>query len=168
MASEEITHILTSPDKGVAKAEDELTKLSRLIMQDTNVTLGRWSSLMDRFLDDPYNHVPQNTKDRSSMRGNLNKEFKRPTMSWKVFLKFLRFLGPVKIRFEVHLVWSNKRTTIHGLNIAPRCSPQPEDIAGFDDLVPPPTEESAALEKRTDLPAIEDPGFIAFVKSLSE
>lgn len=135
MASEEITEILTSPDKKVGDAKDALSKLFRIIMADTNLTGYRWDALMTRYLDDPYNHVPKNAKDRSVERGNLNKHLKRPTMTWKVFMKALRFLAPIKIRFEVHLTWANKRTTIHHLDIKTRSGHTVEDIADYDRLV---------------------------------
>lgn len=115
--------MLSDPQKGVQHARGVLAYLFRKILMDIDLDMWRWQRLMNKFLEDPRNGIPPNGKDRSSARGNLNKELHRPRMTWKVFEKAMRFLGPVELRFEVHLKWEGGKRTKHGVNIALR----PED-----------------------------------------
>lgn len=71
-----------------------------------------FSSYLERYVSNPMNGVPQNIREKSSARGNLRKELLKPTMTWKVFMKGLRFLEVkfVKITFEVH--YSNNKTHV--------------------------------------------------------
>lgn len=85
---------------------------------DSFVIGDRWNKLMEDFLSDSRNSIPQNMKERSSARGNLQKEITgNKGMSWKVFCKALRFLGIIKfdiiinVKFEGnHLEYSFKET----------------------------------------------------------
>jgi hypothetical protein len=115
--NEELTRMLKLPDKGASEASGVLSKLWRGILVDLDVTHYTWGSLMLRYLNDPRNGIPRDVKDKSSARGNLNKELKRPRMTWKVFLKGLRFLGPVRIEFVVKLTWKTRTTTVHRLQL---------------------------------------------------
>lgn len=110
--------ILQQTDRGVDAAEGVLARLFRQILFDVNVNIYKWDSLMVKYLNNPINGVPQNGKDRSSARGNLNKELRRPSMTWKVFRKGLRFLNPKGIRFEVHLEWDSKKKTVHSVTLS--------------------------------------------------
>ncbi len=114
--------ILDQPDYGVREARGVLAKLFRTVMKNIGFTNTRWEVQMQRVLDDPRNPVPRNSKDRSSFKGNLNKALKGDRMTWKVFEKALRFLGPRSIRFEIHCTWGNGETSIHGFN---------QDLGGF-------------------------------------
>lgn len=58
----------------------------------TGITFTRWGSLMYDFIMDPTNNVPPNRRDQTSARGNFTKEFLKRNMTWKVFLKGLKFL----------------------------------------------------------------------------
>lgn len=118
--------ILNEPDKGMNRATSVLARLFRRILFENQIDVLKWSYLMDRYLDDPRNGIPKNGKDRSSARGNLNKELRRETMTWKVFRKALQFLGPTSIRFEIHLTWPNKKITTHHLDM-------PLQPTGIDD-----------------------------------
>lgn len=87
---------------------------------DSFVISSRWTKLMDDFLDDSRNSIPQNMKERSSARGNLQKEITgNKGMSWKVFCKALRFLGIVKfdiiinVKFEGNPVEYSFKDTVN-------------------------------------------------------
>ncbi len=108
--------ILDLPDFGARDARGVLAKLFRVVMKNIGFNHTRWEVQMQRVLDDPRNPVPRNSKDRSSFKGNLNKALKSDRMTWKVFEKALRFLGPRSIRFEIHCTWANGKTSIHGFN----------------------------------------------------
>jgi hypothetical protein len=86
--------------------EGVLARLYRVICQDTTgqrgITLIQWNKLIADYIRDKN----QTTLDRMSMRGNLNKEFRRTRMTWRVFckgmqiLKFLCFSVIVDAEFE--------------------------------------------------------------------
>jgi hypothetical protein len=72
---------------------------------------------MKRYLNDPRNGFAGNGKMRSSERGNLIKEIRRPDMTWKVFQKCIQFLDPLGVEFEIRLKWRNGKTTLHTLRV---------------------------------------------------
>lgn len=115
--SKDLDRMLGSPNKGVREATGVLAKLYRQILADLDITPMKFNQLMEKYLQDPKNKIPPDSKNRSSERGNLIKEMRRSDMTWKVFLKCIRFLSPVEMRFEVHLKWGDKKTTIHGVNM---------------------------------------------------
>jgi hypothetical protein len=106
--------ILSEKDKGVGTARNALARLFRQILRDLDIDPNRWHRLMVRYLMDPRNKIPANGKDKSSARGNLNKELRRDRMTWKVFNdKAIPFLNPVEVEFEVRMTWANGRKTVH-------------------------------------------------------
>jgi hypothetical protein len=117
--NEDLSDMLTSSDKGASQATGVLSRLFRQILKDRNTSMQQWTNLMLRYLDDPNNNIPRNGKDRSSARGNLNKELKRKRMTWKVFRKAMKFLAPKWIRFEVHAGWHDPTSpvSIHTINL---------------------------------------------------
>lgn len=71
--------------------------------EESFIVSGSWSTLMDNYLSDARNSIPQNIRERSSARGNLQKEIlNNKGMSWRVFIKAMRFLGALK--FDLKLV----------------------------------------------------------------
>lgn len=115
-----VKSLLDDPSRGVARcggASGALSKLFRQIVHDLDITLPEWNRLMIDYLRDPRNKVPDNRKDQSSMRGNLTKEFSRPDMSHKVFLKAMRFFQVVKITFSVELTFRSGRKTGHATEV---------------------------------------------------
>lgn len=123
--------ILGKEDKGLTEARGVLTHIFRKILMERGVNSYVWDRYMRSYLQNPLNQVPQNSKDRSSARGNLNKELRRDKMSWKVFVKALRFLGPMRIKFEVHLLWGNGETTVHSVELTQNhLSTEAEDDSG--------------------------------------
>ena len=111
-------NILTEKDRGVSTARNVLARLFRQILRDLKIDDTRWSKLMVRYLLDPANGIRPNNRSKSYTRGNMNKELRRPSMTWKVFNdKAIPFLNPIKIKFVVELTWANKQTTVHELQI---------------------------------------------------
>lgn len=115
--SDELKKLLSSADKEIPAAENVLSRLFRQILADLNINHSVWNKLMIRYLDDPRHGIPKAGRDRSSARGNLNKELRRPTFTWRIFQKGLRFLGPVSVRFEVHMEWPTKKVTVHSTRL---------------------------------------------------
>lgn len=84
-----------------------LAKLFRKLCVALDLGAFGWQQLMQQYLDNPANGVKNNPKDRATARGNLNKELIRETLSWKVFLKAIRFFGAVRADFTVRLELPN-------------------------------------------------------------
>ena len=112
--------ILESLDKGVDQAKHPLASLLRIVLRDLRINPYRWAQLMDNYLSDPRNGIPQTPKDRSSERGNLNKELRKPKITFNTLMKGLRLLNPVSVRLELHLRWHTDRVTVHGLDVLMR------------------------------------------------
>lgn len=68
---------------------------------DEYVSHGRYDQLMTNYVTDPRNCIPNNKKEQSSARGNLQKELLKSGMSWKVFIKGARFLDILKIDIQI-------------------------------------------------------------------
>jgi len=135
--SEKKNGFLDEPRMGIGSARGLLARLFRLILWEINFNGLKWNQHMDAYLDDPRHGIPPNVKERSTAKGNLNKELKHDTMTWRVFFeKALPFLNPLKVRFTVQLTWRTGKVTSHSIELHMRDAPleeQPEE----NDLDPP-------------------------------
>ena len=116
MARNKIEAILKSPDRDVSKTaggNGVLSRLWRQILWDLNIDSSQFGRLLQRYVTDPTNGVPNNRKDQISIRGNLTKEFARPHMTWKVFCKALRFINIKKIEIVLYAHHMNDKVTTH-------------------------------------------------------
>lgn len=103
--------LLNDPDKRVREARGVLSAIWRQFLALRNIDGFQWDRLMRNYLNDPRNGVRNNSRDRSSARGNINKELlKRDDITWRVFLKALNFLDPVKIVFSVRVTFKDGKT----------------------------------------------------------
>lgn len=119
MAKRSMMGILDDPEKRIRETKGIngiLAALWRVMLRDLRVTPGKWGSLMHDYVLDSRNGVPDNTKDRTSMRGNLIKEFSREGLTWKVFCKGLRFLQIIKIDLTITAHHENGRITTHKID----------------------------------------------------
>lgn len=95
-----------------------LAALFRRILSQIGMNGMRWSALMNDYLRDPQNGIPDNSRDQTSSRGNLMKELAKDTMTWLVFLKALRFLQAIEVEFIVRIRWKvTKRVTEHSATL---------------------------------------------------
>jgi hypothetical protein len=115
--NENLESILKADDKHKDEARGVLARMFRQILGETNTRPGEWTGLMNRYLSDPNNRIPANGKDRSSTRGNLNKELSRKSMTWKVFRKALRFIGATHVTLQLTLDWVKRPSTVHIMHI---------------------------------------------------
>lgn len=107
-------------------ASGVLAKLFNLIC--LSITDGKgysqveWNNLLTKFIDEGPHRVPLTAEKRQSIRGNWNKEFRRPKMMWRVFCKALQFQQAAN--FTIHVIGYRKDGTISecetGVNFAPR------------------------------------------------
>lgn len=123
---DQVNAMLTDPQKRVGEATGILSKLFRKILIELNVTPVKWNALMNAYLNDPRNRVPRDNRGRSSTRGNLNKELRKPAMTWANMEKAIRFLNPLKAEFTIKLTWRGGRTTVHSLSIGEESSGEEE------------------------------------------
>ena len=114
--SNKTEEILLDPNKQQRQATGMLSILFRRILADLNYGPYLWNQHVNRYLSDPRNGIPANGKDRSSARGNLQKELFRDAMTFKVFRKGLMLLAPLGIVLEVRLEWKD-RTTVHTIRV---------------------------------------------------
>lgn len=73
----------------------------RLLVDRGIVEHPHWSIAVHKFLLDPRNAIRDNKKDRALAKGNLQKELLSPDMTFKKWLKGLRFLDFEKIKITV-------------------------------------------------------------------
>lgn len=111
----DLSRILNDPRKEIQLARNPLARLYRKILMDLQIKPDTMNDNMLRWLDDPHNGIPNNGATRSSERGNLIKEMTRANMTWRVFMKCIRFLRPLNIKLTVELEWPGHRKTQHEL-----------------------------------------------------
>jgi len=92
-----------------------LAALYRKILLELGINNTKFNLLMEKYLNDHRNMVPQNSFDRSSTRGNLKKELLKLTMSWKAICKGIRFLHVYKFEVRLTLYHQNKQVTSHAI-----------------------------------------------------
>lgn len=126
--SRDIQSLLRNPDKGVERAYGVLPKLFRNILADLKVDNSQFNLLMSNYLNNPRNGFSHDPKKRSSERSNLMKEIVRSSMTFKVFLKCIKFLSPLEAKLTITLKFRD-HTTIHDFNLG-----RVSDIA-FDELI---------------------------------
>lgn len=99
--------LLTKTDDSFSTVTGNPHVLSFLIRQIIDrkriFNLQSWQVLMDRYLNDPSNNIPNNKIDQSTARGNLTKELCKRRMTWKSFLKGLKFFGFIKFELTLKL-----------------------------------------------------------------
>ena len=129
--------ILKDPCKQVSEATNSLAALFRIILTDRKLELDQWLKLVNQYLDNPENEVKRNGKDRSSARGNLQKEVFRNSMTFKVFRKALLVLNPKNITLTISLEWQNGTVTHHSTmmtNTAADIEAEEGELEEFDDV----------------------------------
>lgn len=121
MGRPKMQQILSAPDKGASKTpgiNGVLSRLFRLLMIDMKIDAMRWGSLMNAYIKDARNDIPNNRRDQTSIRGNLTKEFARPQMTWKVFMKAMRFLQVSNVKITIEVTHSSRpNPTLTSVNI---------------------------------------------------
>lgn len=129
--------VLNAPDKEVGQATGILAKLWRGIMGQYAMDEERYDRLMEMWLNNPRNGIPNDAKKRSSARGTLSKELFRDDMTWRVFLKAIRFISPLAVRIQVTVEWPFGRETTTEYRV--RVKDINLDLEGYD--LPPNDED---------------------------
>lgn len=121
MANDEINELLALPDKGVSKTKGVAGILARLFRQtlcDIGITPHRFhmlllesSSLNKLKYKDPATGSSGKTS-KFFAAGNLRRELVKPEMTWKVFVKGIRLLQPIKVDFSIAMTFKNGQVKI--------------------------------------------------------
>lgn len=148
--------LLNDPDKRVREARGVLTVLWRQLLFVLSIDGWRWDKLMRKYLADPRNGIQNNSRDRSSARGNLNKELKKDDMSWRVFLKALRFLDTVRVVFTVKITIQDGRTFTVSAKLKDRAPLLPETTTSSGGDHPPVESDEDSLDNVDELSTTED------------
>lgn len=109
--------ILEKDDKGVSRATGVLSLIFRRTLAELGVNATMWNRLMLGYLSDKRNRIPNNSRARSSTRGNLTKELSKPNMTWRNFEKGIKFLNPVEATFNLRMVWRTGAITHHSITL---------------------------------------------------
>ncbi len=136
--SEKNRDILDARDKGISTAENLPAKLFRQVLYDLKMHPYKWGHLMRRYLTDPRNNVPQTKTDINHHRGNLNKELRKPRITFPTLMRGIRLLNPISMKLTVELTWPNRTTTVHSVDHILNRTPQTNEdmvsaIADEDD-----------------------------------
>ena len=89
-----------------------LAKMFANIINDTGINFDKWNMLMNTYIRDPRNSIPNNDRDQSSERGNLRKELLKDKMTWKVFCKGMRLLNFPRFDLTLTLYHNDPKKTI--------------------------------------------------------
>lgn len=114
------THGLTSeqPANVIASSiPDSNSVLARLFMNVLNDLGIRWvrlEHLINAYVLDSRNGVPNNRKDMTTMKGNLVKSLTKPQMTWKVLMRGFRILEFTQIAIDIIATHPCGKKTVHG------------------------------------------------------
>lgn len=123
---DKLSDMLNRHDRGVGRRSgvtSVLSNLFRSMIWDLGVTPQVWRMNMDRYVASEVEKQKQqstsgeigrnNKRDRTYIRGNLNKEFMRTRMTWKVFCKAMAFLQLRSFRVVIMAMHQDGRITEH-------------------------------------------------------
>lgn len=107
--------LLNRKDRGVGHGSGisgVLSKLFQNILADIGMKDNRWNYLIGECAKKEVSHQ-DNRRDLASIRGNLNKEFLRPQMTWKVFCKGMMFLRVRRFKLIIIIEHEDGMKTTH-------------------------------------------------------
>jgi hypothetical protein len=126
--------IMSSPDKGSTNPGlGILARLYRRLLVKTNVTLTSLDAMVNRWLDDPANEIPKDSKTRSFVRGNLMKALSEDDMTFKTFIKGTMVLNPdeveiiVRYKYPTRTIEEMVSFSLNDVDVASLDYPDPDD-----------------------------------------
>lgn len=108
--------VLTDSTREVEDARNILARLFRQILLERQIGPTEALQLMAAWIADPKNNIPHTLRGASYERGNLIKELSNSRMSWKVFIKAMRWLRIPRITFIVRCHQSEFDYTEHSVS----------------------------------------------------
>lgn len=102
------------------KPANTLARLFRKIVAEESISATQWSALLESYVRNPVNGVPQNSRDVTAAIGTLQRELLKSRMSWSVFRKGLNLLNPKQVDYILEMRWSNKPGDVTTHNVTMR------------------------------------------------
>jgi hypothetical protein len=116
----ELTALLQDRSKGVHATKGIgglMARLWRQILLDTSMELGKLEHLLQRHIERGRRAGTDPSIVNYYNKGNLRRELAKPTMTWRVFIKALRVIDIVHVRFAVELTHRGGKRTLHGIDV---------------------------------------------------
>lgn len=107
--------LLNMPDRGVGRTSGItgiLSRLFRKMLMDFGIDIHQWRFLMEEYIRGESKNQ-MNLRDRTSIRGNLTKEFLNSRMTWKVFCRAMMFLKITEFKIVIIAVSESGRISEH-------------------------------------------------------
>lgn len=113
-----IKKLLAHKTKLLHQSQGPLTSLWRVMLNNLNIDITAWKSLMSLYLTDPDSAIGTKKEDLDNARGKLTKSLPYDNMSMKVFQNGLKFLRCERVTFVISLTPKDKGIkTIHQTDI---------------------------------------------------
>lgn len=113
-------------EQGPTDSRSAIKTLFSKIIDDLSINDRKWRRLMENYLRDPTNGIPNNTDEHVQQRSSINKNFlSNESMTWVMLCRALRFIRVKRFRISLTLVHSNNTTTEHGIWLTVRNEYQP-------------------------------------------
>lgn len=111
--------------EGIEECRDPTSLLWRTLVFDLSLSIAKWNSLMLDYLEHMLLIMPEATKEQlKEERVSTNRSLFSPKMTFKVFMKGLRFLGTEKATLEVIAHRTDGQTCrVHTVLIGPADEP---------------------------------------------
>jgi len=107
-----MVQLLKLDDYGRGRVKDALAGLFRTILSNLEVTPMEWERRVNKYLDKELQEEVHTGSSRSTLKGNITKEFSKDEIAWKVFCKTFMVLGMERVAFEIELQRFNQ-VSIH-------------------------------------------------------
>lgn len=98
-----MVQLLKQDDYGRGRVKDALAGLFRTILANLEVSCMEWERGVNRYLNSVLTDQVQTGSSRSTLKGNITKEFSKDEIAWKVFCKTFMVLGIDRVVFEIEL-----------------------------------------------------------------
>lgn len=127
-----VNKILHTPEVTMSRIRGAQGFLSRMFIQicaDLRIKPMRWGKLMSDYVADPRNHTD---KSQESLRGNMTKQLTGSRMTWRNFIRALRWLQFTQINIIIEARHRNGTVTNHygSINLG---TYEPEDASDEDE-----------------------------------
>ena len=84
------------------------------LLDELGIDIPKWEQLMDAYLIDPRNNIPQTTKDRSSTRSKLAEVLLRSEqITWSSFQKGMQVIQPKVVMYYLQVTIKNQTYRVH-------------------------------------------------------
>lgn len=97
----------------LAGANGVLSRLFLTILNDLGIRWLLLDKLLDSYIRDTRNGIPNNRKDMTTAKGNLVAFITSPQMTWKTFTKTLRILRFTKVTLSITAEHMSGKKTVH-------------------------------------------------------